>query len=75
MAPPERPDPPPVPAPAEVASGAPEEVDDGNSGGSDVGVGSSTSAQRFSTFAETQHESVALGELEAQNPQRPGKLD
>ena len=42
------------------------DVEDGNSGGMDVIVGSITPGQRLVTFDPMQHESVALGELEAQ---------
>jgi hypothetical protein len=76
IAPPERPVPEfpaPAPAPA-VWVGAEEEVEV-KSGGIDVVVGSSTPSHRVSTLALTQQESVALGELEAQKEQRPGRLD
>lgn len=75
MAPPERPDPDWL-APAAalpVADGVPDVVD-GNSGGIDTVVGSLTFAQRLSTFAVTQQESVELIVLSAQNEHRPRRL-
>ena len=77
IAPPERPEPDlfaPAPAAADVADGT-ADVLEGKRGGIDVVVGSSTFSHRDSTFELTQQESVALGELEAQNEQSPAKLD
>jgi hypothetical protein len=74
IAPPERPDPDLAPPAPEVEVGA-ADVLDGNNGGIDVVVGRWMPWQRCSTLALTQHESVALGELEAQKEQRPCKLD
>ena len=70
MAPPERPDPELAPAPG-VADSVPE----GNRGGIDTVVGSSTPAQRDSTRELTQHELVELTRLSAQKEQRPCRLD
>ncbi len=42
------------------------EVDDGKKGGKEVVDGNVTPGHRLVTFAPTQHESVALGELVAQ---------
>lgn len=78
IAPPESPEPDllvPAAAPADVPVGAAEDVLEGNKGAIDVVVGRCTSAQRDSTLALTQHESVELGELEPQNEQRPCRLD
>jgi hypothetical protein len=63
IAPPESPADVPV---AGVPVGVAEDVLEGNSGAIDVVVGRRTSAHRDSTLALTQHESVALGELEPQ---------
>ena len=77
IAPPESPDPErpaPVPAPAEVEVGTADEVPDGNTGGIETVVGRSTPTQRDSTLALTQHESVELTVLSAQNEHSPCKL-
>lgn len=76
MAPPESPDPdwPAFPAPAEVELGAEDEVLEGNTGGIETVVGRSTPTQRDSTLALTQHESVELTVLPAQNEHKPCKL-
>ena len=69
----------PPESPADVPIGAAEavleEVLEGNSGAIDVVVGRCTSAHRDSTPALTQHESVALGELEPQYEHSPWRLD
>jgi hypothetical protein len=70
MAPPERPDPELAPAPG-VADSVPE----GNRGGIDTVVGSSTPVQRDSTRELTQHELVEFTLLSAQKEQRPCRLD
>lgn len=49
-------------------------VEEGNKGGMEDVVGRVTPVQRWVTFDAAQHESVALGELEAQYPQRPCRL-
>lgn len=38
-------------------------------------IGSSTPTQRVVTLEPTQHESVAFGELAAQKPHKPWRLD
>ena len=74
MAPPESPDREvPCPAPP-LADGTLDDVLDGNRGGIETVVGRSTFAQRLSTFAVTQHESVELMVLSAQNMQSPRRL-
>ena len=51
-------------------------VDVGNKGGIvDVSVGKTNPEQRLLTLEAAQHESVAFGELAAQYPQRPCKLE
>ena len=50
------------------------EVAEGNRGGREVSVGRVTPLHRLVTFAATQHESVELGELVAQKPQRPNRF-
>lgn len=42
------------------------DVEEGKRGGIEVNVGSVTPGHRLSTFAPSQHESVAFGELVAQ---------
>ena len=61
---------PPVPAPA-VELGAADAVLEGKSGGIDMVVGRMTPTQRVSTLALTQHVSVELAVLPAQNPHSP----
>ena len=47
----------------------------GKSGATGVVMGNSTPTQRSSTSAPIQQESVELGELDAQNEQRPARFD
>jgi hypothetical protein len=70
IAPPERPDP-------ELAPelGVADWVPEGNRGGIETVVGSSTSVQRDSTRELTQHELVEFTLLSAQKEQRPCRLD
>ena len=70
ICPPERPDEGGVPL-EELAVGAPADVAEGRKGGILEVLGKMTPKQRFVTFEPMQQESVALGELEAQYPQRP----
>ncbi len=56
------------------AEGTAEEVDDGNNGGTENIGGTVTPSHRVLTSEVTQHESVALGELAAQYPHKPGRL-
>jgi hypothetical protein len=76
IAPPDNPDPEapePTPAPP-VEFGAEEEVLEGKTGGIDTVVGRFTPWQRDCTFAVTQHESVELTVLSAQNEHSPCRL-
>ena len=76
--PPERPDPllaPVAPAakfvPVAAAEVEAEGVEDGNSGGIETVEGWGMPVHRLLTLESTQQESVAFGELVAQNAQRP----
>ena len=74
--PPERPDPLLAPAaPTAVfvaeAEAEAEDVEEGNSGGIETVEGWGMPVHRLLTLESTQQESVAFGELVAQNAQRP----
>ena len=77
IAPPERPDPPPLepPAAAVLDEGGREVTVLVKRGGMEVVLGRCTFEQRDSACEFTQQESVALGELAAQKVHKPPRFD